>query len=146
MSPTIEEVDIMNWGRCEKHFIRKTEVDTHRMTSLKEKALKRLKRIESSKITSENVSFIVEDYYEIIKELLIVYLLKDGLKSSNHQCLISYFYKKNPNLEKEAYLIAQMSFFRNRLTYYGEDIPMEFYQKNNNDFKKIIKMILEMVK
>ncbi len=116
-----------------------------RIASLKEKAFLRLKRVQADEISLENISFIVEDYYEVIKELLIAYLLKYGLKSSNHQCLISYFYKKNPDLEKEAYIIAQMSFFRNRLAYYGEDIPMDFYHKNRHEFEKIISLLLGMV-
>ena len=103
------------------------------------------KRCNNTEIKSENVSFVVEDYYEVIKELLVAYLLKNGLKSGNHQCLISYFYKENPDYEKEACLISQMSFFRNRLNYYGEDVPMEFYEKNKDEFERLIKLILELI-
>ena len=120
----------MSWKVCERGFIRNVEVDEERVKSLVKKALQRLNRAKSTDINLENVSFVVEDYYEVIKELLVAYLLKNGLKSKNHQCLISYFYKMNQDYEKEAYLISQMSFFRNRLGYYGEDIPMEFYKDN----------------
>jgi len=58
----------------------------------------------------------------------------------------AYFYKNNPDYEREAYLISQMSFFRNRLNYYGDDIPMEFYEKNKNDFEEIIKVIEGLVR
>ncbi len=136
--------DIMDWNLCERDFIRKVDIDHERIKSIKTKALQRLNRARKTKVDLENVSFIVEDYYEVIKELLIAYLLKNGLRSKNHQCLISYFYRKNPNHESEAYLISQMSFFRNRLDYYGEDIPMEFYRKNIEEFEKIIKIILDL--
>ncbi len=142
----MNEIDIMPWRECEKGFIRKTQIDLPRIKSILETIARRLKRARATELNSESISFIVEDYYEVVKELLIVYILKDGLKSQNHQCLISYFYKKNPNLEKEAYLIAQMSFFRNRLTYYGEQIPMEFYKKNKEEFEKLIHLLEKMVK
>jgi hypothetical protein len=38
-----------------------------------------------------------------------------------------------------------MSFFRNRLDYYGEDIPMGFYNKNKKEFESIIQLILELI-
>ena len=92
-----------------------------------------------------NVSFAVEDYYEVIKELLIAYMLIHGLRSKNHQCLISFFHKENPDYEREAYLIAQMSFFRNRLEYYGEDTPLGFYEKNKENFERIIQIIKDLI-
>lgn len=137
--------NIMDWKECENNFIRKVEIDIARRDSIMEKAFIRLKRARVTKINEENVSFVVEDYYEVIKELLTAYLLNKGLRSKNHQCLISYFYKENPNFEKEAYLIAQMSLFRNRLDYYGESIPLDFYKKNKNDFENIIKIIRSLI-
>lgn len=134
--------DIMSWKKCEREFIRKVEIDLQRTTSIEKKALRRLNRARNSK----EIDFAVEDYYEVIKELLTAYLLKNGLRSSNHQCLISYFLKENKNMESEAILIQQMSFFRNRFTYYGEDIPSEFHTENKENFEKIIKLLLEMMK
>ena len=136
----------MNWKECERKFIRKIEVDNDRVISITEKAMLRLKRAKSTEINKDTVSLVVEDYYEVIKELLVAYLLKNGLRSKNHQCLISYFYTKNKRYEGESYLISQMSFFRNRLNYYGEDIPMEFYEKNKKEFENIINLLKELIK
>ena len=141
----MNEDKIMNWKDCKKNFIRYAEIDKERIESIIKKAKLRLKRAKSTQGSNENVSFIVEDYYEVIKELLVAYLLKNGLRSKNHQCLISYFYKENPEYEKEAYLISQMSFFRNRLDYYGEDVPLEFYKNNKEEFEKIIKLLLNII-
>jgi len=138
--------DIMNWKECENNFIREVEIDIARIDSIIDKAFIRLKRARDTKINEENVSLVVEDYYEVIKELLTAYLLNNGLRSKNHQCLISYFYNKNPDFEREAYLIAQMSFFRNRLNYYGESVPLDFYNKNKDDFENIIKIIRDLIK
>lgn len=139
------KIDIMDWNECMKYFIRETEIDRERIESIVRKAKDRLERARKTESGEKNISFIVEDYYEVIKELLIAYLLKNGLRSKNHQCLISYFYKKNPDYEREAYLICQMSFFRNRLNYYGEDVPEEFYDVNKKEFERIIDIILKLI-
>ena len=130
----------MNWNDCNKNFIRRVKVDPERAESLKEMALKRLKRAR----VGNETEFIVEDYYEVIKELLIAYLLTNGLRSKNHQCLISYFLKEHPEYEAEAYLIQQMSYFRNRLEYYGESVPKEFLDNNRDEFENITAIILDL--
>lgn len=136
----------MGWNLCEHKFIRKVEVDKEQINSIIETAEKRLEFISSNKATKDNVSFIVENYYEIIKELLVALLLKNGLKSSNHQCLISYFYRKNPDYEFEVNLISQMSYLRNRLNYYGERIDFDFYDKNKDEFNKLIDLIKGLIR
>ena len=136
---------MMDWEKCKREFIKKVEVDKERIKSIVERSLQRKKVIESIKVSEENMSFIVEGYYEVIKELLVAYLLKNGLRSKNHQCLITYFYINNKNYEFEANLISQMSYLRNRLDYYGESIPLIFYNKNKKNIKQIIKILLDMV-
>ena len=138
-------IDTTDWGECEEKFIKEVEIDKERIEAIMDKALRRLKRAQTTKIDNGDVSFVVEDYYEVVKEILVAYLLKDGLRSKNHQCLISYFYKQNPDREKETQLILQMSFFRNRLDYYGEEIPLDFYQKNKEEFENIIKLLKNLI-
>ena len=138
------DLTLMSWDVCEKCFIKRVERDEWRFDTIVSMAKLRLKKIERYRI-NEEVSFIVEDYYEVIKELLVAYLLKDGFRSKNHQCLISYFSKKNPEREREVQIILQMSYFRNRLGYYGEGIPLKFYKINKEEFKKIIDLILELL-
>lgn len=136
---------MMDWNECEKQFIRKVEIDEERIKSIVEKAVQRLNLAKEIELSEESVSFIIENYYEVIKELLVAYLLKNGLRSKNHQCLISYFYRQNPNYEFEANLISQMSFYRNRLCYYGEGIPMGFYEKNKKNIFEIIKLVKKLL-
>ena len=138
--------DIIDWNLCKSKFIRNIEVDEEQINSIIETADKRLEFIKSNKATNDNVSFIIENYYEIIKELLVALLLKNGLKSSNHQCLISFFYKEYPDYEYESKLISQMSYLRNRLNYYGEKIDFEFYDKNKEEFNKIIVLLKGLIK
>lgn len=135
--------DLIGWSVCKKNFIKNVEVDLERVESIKKMAMKRYEKLKRS--LDEEVSFLVEDYYEVIKELLVAYLLKNGMRSQNHQCLISYFYYAHPEFESEMDLISQMSFFRNRLGYYGEVVPRDFYDKNKIEFEGIIKILLELV-
>lgn len=137
---------IIDWDICEKEFVKEAEPDLKRVDSIVKKAEFRLVIVRKIEEIRQNISFIVEGYYEIIKELLVAYLLKDGLRSKNHQCLISYFYKKNPEFEFESNLMSQMCFFRNRLDYYGEDIPEEFYFNNKENFEKVIKLVFGLLK
>lgn len=136
----------MNWNECEKQFIKKVEIDPSRIKFLVKTSELRIKNlIEKKAVTNENVSFIIEDFYEAIKELLTALLLKNGMRSKNHQCLISFFYKNYPEYEKEAYLIGRMSYLRNRLNYYGDLIEFEFYEKNKNEFEKIISLLKKLI-
>jgi uncharacterized protein (UPF0332 family) len=141
-------MNLMNWNKCEKEFIKKITPDKERIESIMEVASNRLKtaKIMEAELNEDNVSFVIEEYYEIIKELLTAFLLKEGLKSKNHQCLISYFYKKYPDHEFEADLISQMSYLRNRLNYYGESIDMTFYEKNKENIIKIIEMLQKIIR
>ncbi len=66
---------IMDWGLCQQGFIRKVDEDPQRIKSIVLKARQRLKRAQATAIVEETVSFVVEDYYEVIKEFLVAYLL-----------------------------------------------------------------------
>lgn len=139
-------MNLMNWNQCEKEFIRKITPDEEKIDSIQERARRRLKFVKDQKADQNNVSFIIEGYYEIIKELLVALLLKNGLKSKNHQCLITYFYKENQDLEFETNLIFQLSYLRNRLNYYGESIDLSFYDKNKKDIENLIDLLNNKLK
>jgi len=133
--------EVMSWNKCEREFIRKIEVDNEKVLSIIDATESRLKFVKSVEVKKGNVSFVVENYYEIIKELLVAFMLKEGLRAKNHQCLFSYFYKKCPEFEYEVNIMLQMSYLRNRLNYYGEMIELEFYEKNKDEFENIIKIL-----
>lgn len=134
---------IMSWDTCEAEFVRKTSVDTARISSLCKTSQIRFNRAKQP--FEGNISFALEDYYEAIKEVLVAFMLSKGFKSSNHQCLIS-FYLKETKHESDALLIQRMSFYRNRLTYYGEEVPSDFVVDNENAFVRIFEDILRRVK
>ena len=137
--------ELMSWEECKKDFIRKVAVDPEKISSLVEMAQKRLKFVKSIKVTEENASFLFDDYYEIIKELLIALMLKKGMRSKNHQCLFTFFTKEF-DYDAEVNIIKQMSFLRNRLDYYGEPIEYAYFQENYKSFENIIDLLLQLIK
>ena len=137
--------DLIPWYVCESQHIRKIERDPAKITSLIKTAHTRLKYLKGQKVAVENVSFIIEGYYEVMKELLSALLLSQGMRSSNHQCLISFFAKNYPAHEAEAHFISRLSFLRNRLNYYGENIDFTFYLQHTEDIDKVIKLLTSLL-
>lgn len=137
--------NLIDWNLCEKKFIKKVSVDNEKIESIIKTVDRRVEYLKQQKVDEKNVSFIVEDYYEAIKELLVALLLKNGLRSKNHQCLISYFYKKFPKYEAEARLISRMCYLRNRLDYYGELIDFDFYKTHQKEFENIFVLLKKIV-
>jgi len=138
-------IDIMNWNVCVRNFVRKVEVDYSKISSLLKTANLRFRDINNKKVTEDNVSSVIEGYYEVIKELLVSLMLAHGFRSKNHQCLISFLYKYYPKYEGESYFISQLSFHRNRLNYYGELIDFDFYKLNKKKVFDIVDLLNKLV-
>jgi len=137
---------MIEWDKCAKHFIREAEMDEFRIKSMVERALQREKLTDNITENETNISFIAEGYYEVIKELLVAYMLNNCFRARNHQCLIAFFHKNNPEQENITFLIERLLYFRNRLNYYGESIPAMFFEKNKADIKAAIKLIKKLIK
>ena len=83
--------------------------------------------------------------YDVIKELLIALLLKAGLKSANHECLISYFQTHYPQYEYETSILSELKNIRNRITYDGIFVEKSYLDKNRLEFEHIISLLLNMM-
>lgn len=105
------------------------------MCKARQKAIKQIKR------DKETTSIIVEGYYEIIKELLTALLLKEGFKSNNHECLISFFKNKHPRYEYEVLLMHQLKNIRNQINYEGTFVKEEYLINNELEFNHIIDIL-----
>ncbi len=138
--------EIMDFERCEKEFIRNVDKDIEKI-----KAILKMVRFESDivsdiKIKDNTASKLAKDYYEIIKELLVALLLSYGLKSSNHECLVSFFKMKYPKYEYEAKLIHELKNVRNRISYDGYFVGKDYITKNRAEFKHIIGLLRDLIK
>lgn len=69
--------------------MRKVIIDKEKVKSILRICNERIKEVEKKELTNNNPPIIAENYYEIIKELLICLALLHGFKSENHECLVS---------------------------------------------------------
>ncbi|MFH0870169.1 MAG: hypothetical protein V1866_03875 [archaeon] len=125
--------------------MKKTDNDPFKITSILRMADARLRTIGQIARDEHSASIIVESYYEIIKELLVALLLKHGLKSSNHECLISFFKEKFPNYEYEANIIYDLKDVRNGITYEGIFVKESYLSFNELEFKHIIDILKKLI-
>lgn len=138
--------ELMLWDVCKKEHIRKTAEDKDKINSILKMCSVRLKYIKKQEIDEETASLISEDYYEIIKELLVALLLKKGLKSDNHECLIAYFKENFKQHEYETNTIYELKNIRNRIVYDGIFVQKSYLIKNKLEFEHIIELLTRLVK
>ncbi len=129
----IEELNFMNWGECERTFIKKVSIDKERIEYLIKSAKRDLEKARDEK----EQDYEIERYYECIKK---------GIKIKKPQCLISYIYKENSDKESECRMILMLAYLRNRLSYYGEALNQEFLIENKKEIEKIIKWLFLLIK
>ncbi len=86
---------------------------------------------------------ILEEYYEIIKELITSIMYKSGFKTLSHKALVE-FAKDNIKLltSSDIALIDELRIKRNNIVYYGEIITKEFLKSREDSIKKIINKLL----
>jgi uncharacterized protein (UPF0332 family) len=138
--------EMMDWDICKKEHIRKVSVDKDKINSILKMCSVRLKFVKKQEVDNETASIVTEGYYEIIKELLTALLLKNGLKSDNHECLISFFKKNYSEYEYEINIIYELKNIRNRISYNGLFVEKQYLIKNKLEFEHIIKLLIKLVR
>ena len=128
-----------------KEHIRTVEKDKEKIKSIRKMCSIRQRILKTIKIDSETASVVTEDYYEIIKELLIALLLAHGFKSDNHECLISFLKKEYASNEYEIGVIHELKNIRNRITYDGIFVEKEYLNKNKLEFEHIIDLLNKLI-
>ena len=137
--------EVMDWKICLEEHIKKVDVDDDKIVSIIKMCDIRLRVLKGVKLDEETASVIAADYYEIIKELLTALLLKNGLKSNNHECLISFFKFEFPQYEYEFKVIHQLKNVRNRVSYDGVIVKKDYIEANKLEFNHIIEVLKEIV-
>jgi len=117
----------------------KISKDERRSVALKEMASDRYKTIKELKEPYR----IIEEYYEIIKELLTSFMYLQGFKTLSHKVLVDFAGKNIKELSSaEIQLIDELRIKRNNIVYYGEKVNLEFLQSRENAIRKIIDKLL----
>ena len=115
-----------------------------RAEALREMALERLADLKKEEKTYK----IIEQYYEIIKELATAVMYLNGLKTLSHRALISYLESNHRNsFEKEEFfLMDELRKLRNNIVYYGERVERTFLLNKESKIKTIIEKLIKLVK
>ena len=111
------------------------------------KALKVMAENRFSSMSSFKEPYrILEEYYEIIKELLTSFMYLQGFKTLSHKSLIEFSAKNIKSLtSKELSLIDELRVKRNNIVYYGEQITREFLSTREKHIQEIIKKLIKIV-
>jgi hypothetical protein len=103
---------------------------------------------EMAKDRFEDMNFkepyrIIEEYYEIIKELITSFMYKRGWKTLSHKILVEFAAKNMKVLSsQEIELIDELRVKRNNILYYGEKVSLEFLKSRENLIRKIIRKLM----
>jgi len=117
-----------------------TSVNPIRAISLKEMALERFEDIK----TERKPYKIIEEYYEIIKELITSLMYSEGLKTLSHKALIYYLEQNYGEFTKQEILLAdELRKLRNDITYYGKRVTQEFLINKESQIKEIINKLIK---
>ena len=89
-----------------------------------------------------------ENYYEIIKELATSLLILDGLKAigeNAHKETIDNLSNYKEFLGSEIFILNDLRIKRNRSSYEGKPIPMNYIENNKDKLFKIIDKLKKVV-
>ena len=108
-------------------------------------ALLKMAKDRLEDISKETKTYkIVEQYYEVIKELITALMYSDGFKTLSHKSLIYYLQQNYKELTKEEIILAdELRKLRNNIVYYGQTVDNSFLI---NKEKLIIQIINKLIK
>lgn len=119
----------------------KISINPIRAKSLKELALDRFSDIKNEKKPYK----IIEEYYEVIKELITALMYNNGLKTLSHKTLIYYLEKNYKEFTKqEILLIDDLRKLRNDIVYYGKKTVEDFLINHESQIKIIIDKLIKI--
>src|SRR3989344_7176743 len=131
----------MSWKECVDDGIITTGIpDEERASQMLWVADLRLK-FWDKKIPAEFTVLKVEAYYDIIKELIFAHLYKKGYNCTNHLCLIPYLKEKMKDFDFEIQKIDELRKVRNEINYRVLTIKKDYLERNELEFKNIIKRL-----
>ncbi len=132
-----------SWEECIKSgIITKTSPDKEKSSELLALAEKRIK-FWSQKTAEEFIVLKVEAYYDIIKELIFAHLYRKGYNCTNHLCLIAYLEENFEDFDFEIQKIDELRRVRNEINYRVLIIRKDYLERNELEFKNIIKRLKE---
>jgi len=116
--------------------------------SVRAESLVEMARERFGDIHKESKTYkIIEEYYEVIKELITALMYSQGFKTLSHKSLVSYLENNFKEFNKgEIILIDNLRKLRNNIVYYGQKVEKEFLINHEKNIKFIIEKLFEVIK
>ncbi|MBI2507802.1 hypothetical protein HYV89_02510 [Candidatus Woesearchaeota archaeon] len=90
---------------------------------------------------------LIEEYYEVIVQLITSLMYNEGYKTLSHVGLIGYLSKNHPEFERgEMILIDSLRKMRHGTVYYGRRAEKEFLINHEETIRKIINKLIVIMK
>ena len=136
----------MRWEDCIEYKVKKVKENPEQAKALLELAKKRLESIRKRR-KDEYPQFIIESYYETIKELISSLLAIHGYKSYSHECLVSFLNEYYPLYldDFQLHFLDSMRKLRSDIQYRGRDIADDYLERNLSTIENIIKILTDIV-
>jgi hypothetical protein len=128
-----------------KGDVKKKEANKILAEALKKSAEKNIRFIKKLDINDENAEHIVQDCYNVVRELIGAKLALDGYKSYSHEATILYLKKFKQITEPEIAFADNLRKLRNNIKYYGKESTAEEAKKAINLMNKMLNKLKEML-
>ena len=133
----------MSWKECvDQGILTETMPDEERSIQMQKMADLRFE-FWDKKVQDKFIALKVEAYYDTIKELIFAHMYKNGFNCTNHLCLIAYLKEKFKGFDFEIEKIDELRKIRNEISYRGFSVKKDYLQRNELEFKNIIKKLKE---
>ncbi len=125
-------------------IVKRRKKDEARARSLVESAEKRKNVMEKYlPLNQETAVHIIEESYDVMRELLEAKLSKEGYKSYNHEAVIAYLAELGFSQE-EILFADRLREVRHGTKYYGKNVSMEYAQKVKDFLESIYEKLKEV--
>ncbi len=111
-----------------KGIVKIRKENVARVKSILEEAEKRLIFFNAMPISEESANYVIENMYDVLRELIEAKMLLDGYKSYSHEATVSYL-KKLGFSSSDVEFTDELRGIRNHTKYYGHLVNKEYAEK-----------------
>ncbi len=136
----------MKWEDCIEYKIKKVKENPEQAKALFQLAKRRLESIKKRR-KDEYPQFLIESYYETIKELISALLSIHGYKSYSHECLVVFIKEYYPDFldDSQLHFLDSMRKLRSDIQYRGQDVADDYLERNIATIEEIIQALFSVI-
>jgi len=136
----------MKWDDCLEYKVKKVKENPEQAKALLQLAQRRLESIKKRR-KDEYPQFLIESYYEAIKELISALLAIHGYKSYSHECLVSFINEYYPDFldDFQLHFLDSLRKLRSDIQYRGRDVADDYLKRNITTIENIIQILTDLI-